>query len=84
MTYAHVCCHCCGCCTGAFYATNNMPRKAKSPLEFKLDGAFPMSGQAANDQPPCYPIEVQCDDGCELNDLLTEYYGEPIWLCSSA
>ena len=42
--------------------------------------------EAANLEGTCYPVMLSNDDGCELceyNDDFSEYYGEPIWLCSS-
>ena len=70
-------------CTGAFYATNT-PRRTTSPVDFRLGSSFPLAKNDDLDQPPCYPIEVHCDEGCEMDEALTDYYGEPIWLCSSA
>jgi len=32
--------------------------------------------------PTCYPVGLPGCDACEFNEEWTEYYGEPIWLCT--
>jgi len=31
----------------------------------------------------CYPIDLEDCETCEYNEEHSDYYGEPIWLCSS-
>jgi len=54
------------------------------PLEYD-DAPAPAVAAMYDDGPftasICYPLEYECDE-CVLNEELSEYYGQEIWLCA--
>lgn len=67
----------------AYQATIPMTGSRVSPSAFDLK-PFPTYDSATDEGDVCYPLtlEEQCES-CELNDLFSEYYGQPIWLCAN-